>query len=251
MITLYHLCDYMRGPMSNPYYKALRHRQGHHRLGAPAVGTPVAFLGHRAGRVLRRCGSATCRTLIIGAILQPIAHRRLRPAGLARRRLRRWSSSAAVQVTAFQAIMAFDSFAIGFAGVALVSYMSTPDQPRLHRHPVRPADLGAGLDRQVPQGLSPARSSRPGSTAAACSTPMPCFTAFSAGDRAAGDRALRGPGAGQPRRAGAPGAEVRLLGPISARPAAIETSSPPLSAWPGRSGRRTAGAPPARTTSRR
>ena len=26
MITFYHLCDYMRGPMTNPYYSALHHR---------------------------------------------------------------------------------------------------------------------------------------------------------------------------------------------------------------------------------
>ena len=124
MITLYHLCDYMRGPMSNPYYKALRHRQAHHRAVRAAIGLAAAPSSASRSAALRRCGSATCATLIVGAILQPIAIGAFALLG--------WHggdfallAAGPLRLTAFEAIMAFDSLAIGFSGVALVAYMST------------------------------------------------------------------------------------------------------------------------------
>ena len=122
-ITFYHLCDYMRGPMSNPYYKALaidKDTIGWTRL---FIGTPWGFFGIAAGGFCSlRLGNA--RTLIAGAILQPI--------GIGAFALLGWHggdyslfAAGPVSVSAFQAIMAFDSVAIGFSGVALVSYMST------------------------------------------------------------------------------------------------------------------------------
>jgi PAT family beta-lactamase induction signal transducer AmpG len=122
-ITFYHLCDYMRGPMSNPYYKALaidKDTIGWTRL---FIGTPWGFLGIALGGFCSlRLGNMP--TLILGAVLQPI--------GIGAFALLGWHggdyqlfSAGPVGVSAFQAIMAFDSVAIGFSGVALVSYMST------------------------------------------------------------------------------------------------------------------------------
>ena len=122
-ITFYHLCDYMRGPMSNPYYKALaidKDTIGWTRL---FIGTPWGFLGIAAGGFCSlRLGNM--RTLILGAVLQPI--------GIGSFALLGWHGGdyalfgvGPLSVSAFQAIMAFDSVAIGFSGVALVAYMST------------------------------------------------------------------------------------------------------------------------------
>jgi PAT family beta-lactamase induction signal transducer AmpG len=123
MITLYHLCDYMRGPMSNPYYKA---------LGIPI--TTIAYVRLTIGLAGSLIGIAVgglsslrfghWATLIVGAIIQPI--------GIAAFAVMGWHggdfplfSVGAVQITAFEAIMAFDAFAIAFSGVALVAYIST------------------------------------------------------------------------------------------------------------------------------
>jgi PAT family beta-lactamase induction signal transducer AmpG len=123
MITFYHLCDYMRGPMSNPYYKALAIPKPTIAGVRATIGLGGSIVGIALGGLASlRLGNA--RTLILGAILQPI--------GIAAFALLGWHggdygliSVAGLNVTAFEAIMAFDAFAIGFAGVALVAYMST------------------------------------------------------------------------------------------------------------------------------
>jgi PAT family beta-lactamase induction signal transducer AmpG len=122
-ITFYHLCDYMRGPMSNPYYKALAIDKDTIGLTRLFIGTPWGVLGIAAGGFCSlRLGNM--RTLIMGAVLQPI--------GIGAFALLGWHGGdyqlfavGPVGVSAFQAIMAFDSVAIGFSGVALVAYMST------------------------------------------------------------------------------------------------------------------------------
>jgi PAT family beta-lactamase induction signal transducer AmpG len=123
MITLYHLSDYMRGPMTNPYYAAL----GISKATIAGVRLSVGLFASLAGIAVG--GLASLRlgnkpTLVLGAILQPI--------GIGAFALLGWhggdfplASLAGVNLTAFEAIMAVDSFAIGFSGVALVSYMST------------------------------------------------------------------------------------------------------------------------------
>lgn len=123
MITLYHLSDYMRGPMTNPYYVALG-------IGKPAIALVRATIGLAGslagialgGLVTLRIG--VLRTLVIGAVIQPIA--------IAAFAVLAWHGGdftlvafGPVNVTAFEAIMGCDSLAIGFSGVALVSYMST------------------------------------------------------------------------------------------------------------------------------
>jgi PAT family beta-lactamase induction signal transducer AmpG len=123
MITLYHLCDYMRGPMTGPYYKALHIDNDVIAWTRLIVGTPGSFIGIAVGGICTvRFGNQ--RALIVGAIIQPIAIGAFALLG--------WHGgdfvllpAGPVQISAFEAIMAFDSFAIGLSGVALVSYMST------------------------------------------------------------------------------------------------------------------------------
>jgi PAT family beta-lactamase induction signal transducer AmpG len=123
MITLYHLSDYMRGPMSNPYYVALG-------IGKPtiaAVRGTVGIGGSVLGIALGGAASVrfgNLRTLILGAVLQPIA--------VAAFALLAWRGddfpllvAGPLRLTAFEAVMAFDGAAMAFSGVALVAYMST------------------------------------------------------------------------------------------------------------------------------
>jgi PAT family beta-lactamase induction signal transducer AmpG len=122
-ITFYHLCDYMRGPMSNPYYSALgidKDTIGWVRL---AVGLPGSLVGIALGGLSSlRLGNH--RTLIVGAVVQPLA--------IAAFALLGWHGGdyallhiGALRLTAFEVIMTADSVAIGYSGVALVAYMST------------------------------------------------------------------------------------------------------------------------------
>ncbi len=123
MITTFHLCDYMRGPMSNPFYTAL----GIAKPTIAAVRASVGLAGSLAGIALGGLSSVRLgngRTLILGAILQPIG---IAAFALLARHGGDWTlfSIGEAPVTAFAAIMTVDGFAIGFAGVALVAYMST------------------------------------------------------------------------------------------------------------------------------
>jgi PAT family beta-lactamase induction signal transducer AmpG len=122
-ITLYHLCDYMRGPMSLPYYHAL----GISKPTIAAVRLSIGLGGSVVGIALGGLASlrlGLMRTLIVGAILQPI--------GVAAFALMAFHggdyvllSLGPLRVTAFEAIMTYDAVAIGFSGVALVTYMSS------------------------------------------------------------------------------------------------------------------------------
>ncbi len=123
MITLYHLCDYMRGPMSSPYYIALGITKPTIAVVRTTVGLAGSLVGIAVGGISSlRIGNA--RSLIIGAILQPIG-----VGAFAILALHGGDFTLAqlgpIKLTAFQAIMTFDAFAIGYSGVALLSYMST------------------------------------------------------------------------------------------------------------------------------
>jgi PAT family beta-lactamase induction signal transducer AmpG len=123
MITLYHLCDYMRGPMTNPYYVALNIDKATIAAVRTTIGLGGSFVGIAVGGLFcLRLG--VVRTLILGAILQPLAVGAFAVLG--------WHGGdfslvgfGPLNLTAFEAIMAFDSFAMAFSGVALVAYMST------------------------------------------------------------------------------------------------------------------------------
>jgi len=123
MITLYHLCDYMRGPMSNPYYIALGIDKPTIAVVRGAIGVPVTIAGIAVGGLLSvRLG--VIRTLLLGAVLQPIG-----VAGFALLGLHGGDyplvSLGGLHLTAFETIMGFDAFAIAISGVALIGYMSS------------------------------------------------------------------------------------------------------------------------------
>ena len=113
MMTLYHLSDYMRGPISNPFYHDLG-------LSKTTVGVVRGTIGLWATIAGVAVGGLTgvrfgyFPTLIVGAIIQPLFI-----AGFA------WLALAGPDTTLFSVVMALDAFAIGFAGVALVAYMSS------------------------------------------------------------------------------------------------------------------------------
>lgn len=123
MITFYHLSDYMRGPMSNPYYRAL----GIDKLTIAGVRASIGLGGAVAGIAL---GGVSClrigqfRTLVLGAVLQPLA--------IAAFALLGWHGGdfpvvtlGSLRITAFETIMGFDALAMAYSGVALVAFMST------------------------------------------------------------------------------------------------------------------------------
>ncbi len=112
-ITLYHLPDYLRGPISNPFYKDLGLSKATVGLVRGTIGLWCTVVGVSLGGLSAvRIGYA--RTLIIGAVIQPPAIGLFAILALN-----------GVQPGLFEAVMGFDSFAIGFSGVALVAYMSS------------------------------------------------------------------------------------------------------------------------------
>ncbi len=112
-ITLYHLPDYLRGPVTNPFYKDLGIAKTTVGLVRGTIGLWATVVGVSIGGLCAvRLGYA--RTLILGALIQPLAIA-----------LFAWLASHGPDLPVFEGIMAFDSFAIGFSGVALVAYMSS------------------------------------------------------------------------------------------------------------------------------
>jgi PAT family beta-lactamase induction signal transducer AmpG len=118
-ITLYHLCDYLRGPMSNPYYVALGLDKPTVAAVRAGIGLPMTFLGIAVGGILSvRIGNKP--TLILGAILQPIAVGLFALLGMHGGDFPVFGG-----ITAFPLIMGFDSFCMAISGIALIGYMST------------------------------------------------------------------------------------------------------------------------------
>ncbi len=122
-ITLYHLCDYLRGPMSNPYYLAL----GIAKPQIAYVRTTLGLAGSFAGIALggwsaMRLGNR--RTLIVGAILQPLAVAAFAILGFHRGDFD-LVVAGPIHLTAFATIMGCDSLIMAYSGVALVAFMST------------------------------------------------------------------------------------------------------------------------------
>ncbi len=122
-ITLYHLCDYLRGPMSNPYYLAL----GIHKPQIAYIRTTLGLAGSFAGIALGgwsalRLGNRT--SLIIGAVLQPVAVAAFAILGFHRSDFDLLSVGP-LHITAFGTVMTCDSIVMAYSGVALVAFMST------------------------------------------------------------------------------------------------------------------------------
>jgi PAT family beta-lactamase induction signal transducer AmpG len=113
MISFYQLPDYISGPMYNPYYHDLGLSKDVVGAVRASVGTISTIIGIAAG------GFAAVRfgylwTLIAGVIIKSVV--------IANFSLLAWIGP---DVRLFGAVMFMDNFGIGFAGVALVTYMST------------------------------------------------------------------------------------------------------------------------------
>ncbi len=112
-VTAFHLCDFLRGPVINPFYvqvhipKAL---VGTVRL---AVGLPASMIGVAVGGLFAaRFGHL--RAMMVGAVLQPLA--------VAAFAILAYTGP---EPRIFVGLMAFDDFAMSFAGVVLIAFIST------------------------------------------------------------------------------------------------------------------------------
>jgi len=112
-ISFYRLPDFVMGPMANPFYNDLgisKETVGVVRGTIGWVGTTIGIVV--AGLSVLRFGFVT--TLMIGAVVGPGSN--LAFAYLA------WHGA---DIDVFSAAMAIDNFSQGFAGVALIAYMSS------------------------------------------------------------------------------------------------------------------------------
>jgi MFS transporter, PAT family, beta-lactamase induction signal transducer AmpG len=112
MVALYRLPDFVMGPMYNPYYHDLGITKDTVAVVRGSFGLVATFLGlAAAGLCFVKIG--VLRTLIVGLVLEGL--------GTAAFALLAFHADA----TLFAAVMSLDSFAQAFAGVALVTYMSS------------------------------------------------------------------------------------------------------------------------------
>lgn len=113
VVTTYHLCDYLRGPVINPFYVEVGLSKSVVASVRLIVGLPTAMLGIALGGLFAtRYGHKAA--LIVGAALQPLA-------------VASFAVLAATgpNLAVFSAVMGFDDLAMTFAGVALIAYIST------------------------------------------------------------------------------------------------------------------------------
>jgi PAT family beta-lactamase induction signal transducer AmpG len=112
-ISLYRLPDFVMGPMANPYYHDLGLAKQTVGAVRGSIGIMAIFAGIAAGGFCS-LKLSYMRALIIGGILQAtaiVAYATLAFAG--------------PTIPLFALVMAGDNFAISFAGVALIAYMSS------------------------------------------------------------------------------------------------------------------------------
>ena len=113
MISFYRLPEFMMGPMANPFYHDLG-------LSKDAVGAVRASIGLASSLLGIAAGGFSAlrfgyfRTLIVGVILQSLV--------IAAFAILAYTGP---DLRVFGAVMAADNFGISFAGVALVTYMSS------------------------------------------------------------------------------------------------------------------------------
>jgi PAT family beta-lactamase induction signal transducer AmpG len=113
MISLYRLPEYLMGPMANPYYHDLGLSKDTVGAVRASIGLVGSLLGIAAGG-LSAVRFGYFRTLIVGLFLQSVV--------IASFAILAYTGP---DVRVFAAIMVFDNFGAAFAGVALVTYMST------------------------------------------------------------------------------------------------------------------------------
>ena len=113
VISLYRLPDFVMGPMANPFYADLgidKETVGAVRASFGLVATIVGIAA--AGLSAVRFGFVP--TLLLGAVLGPASNVAFA-----------WLAWAGADAGVFTAAMVIDNFCSGFAGVALVGYMSS------------------------------------------------------------------------------------------------------------------------------
>jgi PAT family beta-lactamase induction signal transducer AmpG len=115
-VSIYHISDYMRAPVINPFYSLVGLQKAQVGTIRLAIGLPSTFLGIAAGGLFSaRFGQ--WKALFAGAVLQPIA--------IAALAILVYTGP---NLVFFSGWMALDDFSMNFAGVALVAYMSTLTQ---------------------------------------------------------------------------------------------------------------------------
>lgn len=112
-ISLYRLPDFVMGPMANPFYADLGVSKDFVGEVRASIGLVVAFLGiGAAGLSAVRFGVVP--TLLAGAVLGPGSNAAFT-----------YLAYHGADPASFATVMAIDGFATGFAGTALVAYMSS------------------------------------------------------------------------------------------------------------------------------
>jgi MFS transporter, PAT family, beta-lactamase induction signal transducer AmpG len=112
-ISLYRLPDFIMGPMANPYYHDIGLSKETVGAVRGSIGLVATFAGIAAGGFCS-LKLGYMRALIIGGILQAAA---IAAYGTL--------AFAGASIPLFALVMAGDNFGLGFAGVALVAYMSS------------------------------------------------------------------------------------------------------------------------------
>jgi PAT family beta-lactamase induction signal transducer AmpG len=113
MISLYRLPEFLMGPMANPYYHDLGLSKDTVGAVRASIGLVGSLLGIAAGG-LSAVRIGYFRTLIIGLVMQSVV--------IAAFAILAYTGP---DVRVFGTVMAVDNFGAAFAGVALVTYMSS------------------------------------------------------------------------------------------------------------------------------
>jgi PAT family beta-lactamase induction signal transducer AmpG len=113
MISLYRLPEFLMGPMANPYYHDLGLSKDTVGAVRASIGLVGSLLGIAAGG-LSAVRIGYFRTLIVGLVMQSIV--------IAAFAILAYTGP---DVRVFGTVMAVDNFGAAFAGVALVTYMSS------------------------------------------------------------------------------------------------------------------------------
>lgn len=112
-ISFYRLADFVMGPMANPFYVDLGLSEETVGAVRGSIGLVATFVGiAAAGVVALRWGMLVA--LVVGAVLGPCSNLAFA-----------WLAYSGPDITHFAIAMAIDNFASGFAGTALIAYMSS------------------------------------------------------------------------------------------------------------------------------
>jgi PAT family beta-lactamase induction signal transducer AmpG len=113
MISLYRLPEFLMGPMANPYYHDLGLSKDQVGAVRASIGLIGSLLGIAAGG-LSAVRLGFFRTLVVGLVMQSVV--------IAAFAILAYTGP---DVRVFGSVMAVDNFGAAFAGVALVTYMSS------------------------------------------------------------------------------------------------------------------------------